>query len=106
MNFESLKDYGRPFSETMTALPDSVRRLARSQGAKVIRKEMGLLMNAFLQPWQLRAVMLAGWVNRQQHEIIESQRAERASSVLTGAGWVFCQYACFVPGRSVYCLRV
>ena len=43
MNVENLKNYGRPFSETMPTLPDSVKRLARSQGAKVIRKEMGLL---------------------------------------------------------------
>jgi len=33
-------------------------------------------MNVILQPWQLLVVILAGWVNRHQQEVIEFQRAE------------------------------
>src|SRR5260370_39796687 len=33
-------------------------------------------MNFALQPWQLRVVILAGWSNRQQQEIIEYLRTE------------------------------
>jgi hypothetical protein len=43
MKVENLKNYRRPFTETIPALPDPVERLARSRGAKVIRNEMGLL---------------------------------------------------------------
>jgi hypothetical protein len=33
-------------------------------------------MNFVLQPWQLLFVILAGWVNRQQQEVIEYLRTE------------------------------
>jgi hypothetical protein len=42
MRVESLKNYGRPFSETMTELPDAVRKRIRGEGAKVIRRRLGL----------------------------------------------------------------
>jgi len=37
---------------------------------------MGWNMSFVLQPWQLLLVTLAGWVNQQQQQIIEFQRAE------------------------------
>ena len=33
-------------------------------------------MNFVLQPWQLLVVILAGWVNRQQQEVIDYLRTE------------------------------
>jgi putative transposase len=33
-------------------------------------------MNSVLQPWQLLLVVLSGWANRRQHEIIEFQNAQ------------------------------
>ena len=33
-------------------------------------------MNFILQPWQLFFLILAGWVNRQQQEVIEYLRTE------------------------------
>ena len=33
-------------------------------------------MNFVLQPWQLLLLILAGWINRQQQEIIEYLRTE------------------------------
>jgi hypothetical protein len=42
MNAESLKNYGRSYSETMLALPGSVRKRILSAGAKVFRKHLGL----------------------------------------------------------------
>ena len=33
-------------------------------------------MNFVLQPWQLLLVALAGWINRQQQDLLEFQRAE------------------------------
>ena len=33
-------------------------------------------MNFVLQPWQLLLVVLAGWIHRQQQEVIEYLRAE------------------------------
>jgi len=33
-------------------------------------------MNFILQPWQLLLLILAGWVNRQQQEVIEYLRTE------------------------------
>jgi transposase len=33
-------------------------------------------MNFILQPWQLLLVILAGWINRQQQEVIEYLRTE------------------------------
>ena len=33
-------------------------------------------MNFVLQPWQLLFVILAGWVNRQQQEVIQYLRTE------------------------------
>src|SRR3990172_2849227 len=36
----------------------------------------GSTMNFILQPWQLLLVILAGWINRQQQEVIEYLRTE------------------------------
>jgi hypothetical protein len=33
-------------------------------------------MNFVLQPWQLLLAILAGWVNRQQQDVIECLRTE------------------------------
>ena len=33
-------------------------------------------MNFILQPWQFYLVILAGWINRQQQEVIEYLRTE------------------------------
>ena len=33
-------------------------------------------MNTILQPWQLFCLILAGWVNRRQQEMLEFYRAE------------------------------
>ena len=33
-------------------------------------------MNFVLRPWQLLLLVLAGWINRQQQEIIEYLRTE------------------------------
>ena len=33
-------------------------------------------MNFVLQPWQLLLAILAGWINRQQQEVIEYLRTE------------------------------
>ena len=33
-------------------------------------------MNFVIQPWQLLLVILAGWINRQQQEVIEYLRTE------------------------------
>ena len=54
MKVESLKNYGRPFSETMTELPDSVRKRIRGEGAKVIRRRLGLfgLLRFLLLTWK------------------------------------------------------
>lgn len=38
-----LKNYGRPYSELMTALPQTVERHMRREGARMIRKHLGLL---------------------------------------------------------------
>ena len=35
-------------------------------------------MKFVLQPWQLFVLILAGWINRQQQEVIEYLRAENA----------------------------
>lgn len=35
-------------------------------------------MTFILQPWQLFFLILVGWVNRQQHEVIEYLRTENA----------------------------
>jgi len=35
-------------------------------------------MKFVLQPWQLMLIILAGWVNRQQQEVIEYLRTENA----------------------------
>lgn len=43
MYVEELKNYGRPFSETMTALPEDFQREIRSVASRVIRKRLGLL---------------------------------------------------------------
>jgi hypothetical protein len=54
MNVESLKNYGRPFSETMTTLPESVRKHIQREGAKVIRKHLGLsgLLRLLFLTWR------------------------------------------------------
>jgi hypothetical protein len=43
MHVEDLKNYGRPFSDTMTTLPDAVRKRIRGAASRVIRKHLGLL---------------------------------------------------------------
>ena len=35
-------------------------------------------MKFVLQPWQLMLIILAGWVNRQQQEVIEYLRTDNA----------------------------
>ncbi len=53
MKVESLKNYGCPYSETMTELPDSVEKRIRGEGAKVIRKRLGLfgMLRFLLLTW-------------------------------------------------------
>jgi len=58
MNVESLKNYGRPYSETLTALPRPVQGLIRDKGGKVIRKHLGL-------PGLLRLLFIA-WRNKRR----------------------------------------
>lgn len=60
MNVESLKNYGRPYSETMTALPGAVRKRIRSEGAKVFRRHLGLLglLRLLLLSWREKRRML------------------------------------------------
>ena len=60
MNVESLKNYGRPYSETMTALPGAVQKRIRSEGAKVFRKHLGLLglLRLFILSWREKRRML------------------------------------------------
>jgi len=43
---------------------------------KVFRLMIGATMGFVLQPWQLLFMILAGWVNRQQQEVIEYLRTE------------------------------
>jgi hypothetical protein len=54
MNVESLKNYGRPFSDTMTELPEAVQKGIQREGAKVMRKHLGLpgLLRLFLLTWR------------------------------------------------------
>ncbi len=54
MNAESLKNYGRPFSETMTTLPEAVQKRAQREGAKVMRKHLGLpgLLRLLFLTWR------------------------------------------------------
>jgi putative transposase len=40
------------------------------------RNGIGPIMNFILQPWQLLLVTLAGWINRQQQEVLEYLRTE------------------------------
>jgi hypothetical protein len=42
----------------------------------VPRNGIGSTMNFVLQPWQLLLVILAGWINRQQQEVLEYLRTE------------------------------
>src|SRR6516162_11662262 len=42
----------------------------------VFLNPVGPTMNFVLQPWQLLFLILAGWVNRQQQEVIEYLRTE------------------------------
>ena len=60
MNVEGLKNYGRPYSETMTTLPGDVQSRIRSAGAKVIRKHLGLLglLRVLLLTWREKRRML------------------------------------------------
>ena len=60
MTVDSLKNYGRPFSETMTTLPGSLRKRVHREGMKVIRKEvglLGLLRLALLSRWEKRRLL-------------------------------------------------
>ena len=60
MNVESLKNYGRPYSETMPALPGAVQKRIRSEGAKVLRKHLGRLglLRLLLLTWREKRRML------------------------------------------------
>jgi hypothetical protein len=60
MNVESLKNYGRSYSETLTPLPDAVQKRIRSEAAKVIRKHVGLLglLRFLLLSWREKRRML------------------------------------------------
>jgi len=60
MKVESLKNYGRPYSETMTALPGAVEKRIRSEGARVFRKHLGLfgLLRLLLLSWSEKRRML------------------------------------------------
>ena len=62
MNVESLKNYGRPFSDTMTTLPDAVQKRIRRESVKVIRKHLGL-------PGLLRLPLLAWWEKRRMRQV-------------------------------------
>jgi len=62
VNVESLKNYGRPFSDTMTTLPDAVQKRIRRESVKVIRKHLGL-------PGLLRLPLLAWWEKRRMRRI-------------------------------------
>lgn len=54
MNVESLKNYGRPFSDTMTTLPEAVQKRIQREGAKVMREHLGLpgLLRLLLLAWR------------------------------------------------------
>ena len=41
-----------------------------------VEPSIGGIMNFVLQPWQFLLMVLAGWVNRQQQQVLEFQRAE------------------------------
>lgn len=59
MSVESLKNYGRPFSETMTALPRAVQMRILRGGAGVLRGQLGLLglIRLLLLTWRERGRM-------------------------------------------------
>ena len=38
--------------------------------------QLGMIMTFTFQPWQFYAVILAGWINRQQQEVIDYWRTE------------------------------
>ena len=42
----------------------------------VFLESIGCTMSFVLQPWQLLFVILAGWVHRQQQQVIEYLRTE------------------------------
>jgi hypothetical protein len=54
VNVESLKNYGRPFSDTMTTLPAAVQRQIRRESLKVMWKHLGLsgLLRLPLLAWR------------------------------------------------------
>jgi hypothetical protein len=54
-----LKNYGQPFSETMTALPAAVQSKIRREGVKVIRRQLGLagLLRLPLLSWRQKRRM-------------------------------------------------
>ena len=46
-------------------------------------------MKLILQPWQLMLIIIAGWINRQQQEVIDYLRAENAVLKETlGKKWI------------------
>ena len=46
-------------------------------------------MKLILQPWQLMLIIIAGWINRQQQEVIEYLRTENAVLKETlGKKWI------------------
>ena len=54
-----MKNYGRPFSDTMTTLPAAVQNKIRRESAKVIRSHLGLagLLRLLLLSWRERRRM-------------------------------------------------
>jgi len=60
VNVENLKNYGRPFSDTMTTLPAAVQNMIRRESAKVIRSHLGVvgLLRLLLLSWRERRRML------------------------------------------------
>jgi hypothetical protein len=60
MDVESLKNYGRPYTETMTELPGAAQKRIRREGAKVIRRHLGLLglLRLLVLTWREKRRML------------------------------------------------
>ena len=55
---------------------ESPERSSHGERASHARYRQGTIMTFVLQPWQLYFLILAGWINRQQQELIEYLRTE------------------------------
>ena len=55
---------------------ESPERSSHGEPASHARHQQGTIMTFILQPWQLYFLILAGWINRQQQEVIEYLRTE------------------------------